>query len=210
MLKNYVPLNYFDINGIIRQNPNLKVKSVASATYEGTNAINVLNSETYNKCWHSGPSEKPGATISITFEDKWVYITKYSIQSPDMPGCTPNGAYPKVWQLYGCQYPEEGINSCHLISNISQSGLSTKLQIIVYNISKEKQDVYKNFKFVSTGVNYLNNEYALAFQSIDFLGTLCDTLENCFFVKKIDFSCVKHIKLSNCLIFISIIYNKPQ
>ena len=182
--KTYIPLNYFDMNGIIRQTPELNVNAIATNTYGSTSAVFVLNSETNDKCWHSGPLKTPGATLSITFEEKLLYITNYSIQSPDVPGCSPNGAYPKTWDLYGCQEQNDDINSCRLISSIDTSGLIAKLQVKVYNISKTNQGVYKNYKFVAVGPNYLTDEYALAFQAVEFWGTLCNNQENCYFLSK--------------------------
>ena len=138
MYKTYLPLNSFDINGI-RQNPSLlnNFKVSAKYVYYGYYAINVLNSETGDKCWHSG-EQSENNYITIELNNKWIYLTNYSIQAPDIPSCTSSEHFPKDWDLYGYK---DSTNEEVLLSEIRGSGFKEKLQIIVFNIDENKQGV---------------------------------------------------------------------
>ena len=175
MLHSYFPLNYFDINGIIRQNPTLSVSTKASKEYDSSrNSNNVLNSETGVKCWHSGDASK--SSIEISFNTNYLHITQYSLQSPDVPECSAVGHFPKQWKLYG----KDGSNWNEL-SDITESGLNSELKIQVFNISKEKQGIYNKFKFESDSVDYFgdSSSYSFVIQAVDFWGSLCSSKTNC-------------------------------
>ena len=174
-MKGYYPLNYFDINGIIRQNPSLIIKANASHSYPNCHATNILNSETGNKCWHSGNVQ--GASIQISISDYWIYITNYSMQAPDIGKCTNGNHFPKQWILEG--YDDEK-HEWNLISNITESILNSSLKIKVFNINNNKKGFYQQFKFTSTGLDYYgsgSNHFII--QAIDLWGTLCTSKTNC-------------------------------
>ena len=178
MMKAFYPLNYFDMNGIIRQNPNLNVSAMASKEYDKNRAAsNVLNSETGIRCWHSGDVAK--SDIQIYFNTSYIYLTNYSIQTPDLPDCTTNGHFPKQWKLYGFDD-----SKWKELSEVNESGLTTKLKIQVFNIRKDKQGVYNRFKFESDSVDYYGDKesYSFVIQAIDFWGTLCSSKTNCRYI----------------------------
>ena len=184
-MKAFYPLNDFDINGIIRQNPKLSISTNSTKINEEMESSNVLNSETGNKCFY-GTADV--SYIILKFNDVWIYPTSYSIQAPDKPDCTNAGYYPKQWILYGKEN-----NEWKFINEVSESMLNEKLKIIVYNIEKTKRAPYQEFKFESTELNYLNG-HQFPLQAIDFWGTLCTSKTNCKELLRIKETC-KHLTI---------------
>ena len=201
MIGSYLPLNSFDINGIIRQNPALSNSFTVSAKYvkEDKRASNIFNSETGDKCWHSGEHEVDNY-IDINIKNHWIYITNYSIQAPDVPGCTSGNHFPKDWDLYAYN---EDTNDWDTLSQVRESGYKQRLQVIVFSVDESKQGVYNKFRFLAKGHDYYENKYNFIMQGLDFWGSLCTTKNYCKIMVSKNQTC-DQMKFQSSIVFILI------
>ena len=181
--------NKQDINVFIHKFPNINVSAICSSTREedtetgrvfDCNAPININSQ---QIWYSYNETN---TYTVMFHDFSVYLTSYSIQVQE------DSAYPKQWTLHGIDYYRRS----YLLSTIKESNIKSNYEVKVFE-NEGKIGPFKQFKFTSTGLNYLPSshagfqsyKYAFYLYKVDFFGftkfvNIAYTCKSCLYQKR--------------------------
>ena len=160
--------NNNDIYGFIHKYPNLNVSATCSSTRDPLSDRNFQCDAPIKvdstDIWYS-KNEDETHTYTVSFNDFSIYLTSYSIQVSTDP------AFPKQWTLDGI----DANNQITRLSEIDDSNLNEAMAIGVFPNNNSKGP-YKQFKFTSTGLNYLSSS-----------NSGYNTYKYCFYLYKIDF-----------------------
>ena len=157
-----LPTNNRDINGIIHRVKDIKV--TCDSTEPSSFGASCVNTITPLKDYHycSGYNAA-NSWLSISFPNKNIYITNYSIQAP---ADVKLGWYPPVsWKFYGI-HNHENI----LIDHVEQSNLNEFDKCIVTR-KTELTGPFQSFNFSMYDKNY-GEQPALRIYKIDIFGII--------------------------------------
>ena len=160
----FLPTSNNDINGIIHKVRNIKVtcNSTKEADNEAICENAIKPSINYHYC---AVQSLENSWLSISFPNKYIYITNYSVQAPNTD-VQPLWASPISWNFYGIGMHGEK----RLIDYVNESFLDRGSKYVTTR-KTELEGPFNSFNLTMIGKNY-QKQPALRIFKIDIFGII--------------------------------------